>query len=67
MPLVMPFNRSSAERLLKLAIHVNPSNVALFVYNPVTHFALNITIYVYLEPLSLKKYTPNLESLFFTS
>ena len=29
----LPFNRSSVERLFKLAIHANPSNVASFVYN----------------------------------
>ena len=30
----LPFKRSSVERLPKLAVHANPSNVASFVYNP---------------------------------
>ena len=33
--LSLPFNWSSVERLPKLAIHANHSNVALFVYNPI--------------------------------
>ena len=44
----LPFNRSSVERLPKLAAHASPSNVALFAYNLICMSVSLISHYYYL-------------------